>query len=160
MNPPSLKHRCIPHRWTCTYESQLNPPIIEAQMPSIQVHYISSFDRSSTMHIYTGGRCLAYWYITFISLIDLAQYIYIYRKQMLLSDEVYRLWYFNYHITTLFVSEHKCYMLYRKDNKSQKEDLKWYMLSSKDKNSYKKILHLLVNRYIYTEMETSGMVNL
>ena len=34
------------------------------------------------------------------------------------------------------------------------------MLSSKDKNSDKKILHLLFNRYIYTEMEKSGMVNL
>ena len=67
------------------------PPIIEAQMPAIQVHYISSLDRSSTMHIYTGGRCLAYQYITFVFLIDLVQYIYIYRKQMLLSDEVYKL---------------------------------------------------------------------
>ena len=79
---------------------------------------------------------------------------------MLLSDEVYRLWCFNNYITTLFISEHKCYMLYRKDNKSKKQDLKWYMLSSKDKNSDKKILHLLFNRYIYTEMETSGIVNL
>ena len=83
---------------------------------------------------------------------------------MLLSDEVYRLWYFNNHITTLLISEQKCYMLYRKYNKSQKEDLKWYMLSSKDKNSDKKISNLLFNRYIYiyiyTEMETSGMVNL
>ena len=34
------------------------------------------------------------------------------------------------------------------------------MLSSKEKNSDKKILHLLFNRYIYTEMETSGIVNL
>ena len=30
----------------------------------------------------------------------------------------------------------------------------------KEKNSDKKILHLLFNRYIYTEMETSGFVNL
>ena len=36
----------------------------------------------------------------------------------------------------------------------------YYMLSSKDTNSEKNIAHLLFNRYIYTEMETSGMVNL
>ena len=41
-----------------------------------------------------------------------------------------------------------------------KEDLDYYMLSSKDKNSVKKSSHLLFNRYIYTEMETSHMVNL
>ena len=36
------------------------------------------------------------------------------------------------------------------------------MLSSKDTNSEKNIAHLLFNIYIYiyTEMETSGMVNL
>ena len=76
-------------------------------MPCITVYYICFLDRSSTIHIY--------------------------RKQMLHSDEVYKLWYFNNHITTLLISEQKYYMLYRKDNKSQKEDLKWYMLSSKDK---------------------------
>ena len=67
------------------------PSLIEAQMPAIQVHYTSSLDRPSTIHIYTGCRCLAYEYMTYVFLIDLAQYIYIYRKQILLSDEVYKL---------------------------------------------------------------------
>ena len=34
------------------------------------------------------------------------------------------------------------------------------MLSAKDKKTEKKISHLLFNRYIYTEMETLGMINL
>ena len=85
MNPPSIEHRCLDYQYNklldlvqCIYIRQIaTHPVIEAQMPSIQVHYISSCDRSSTMHIYTGGRWLAYQYITFVFLIDLAQYIYI-----------------------------------------------------------------------------------
>ena len=34
------------------------------------------------------------------------------------------------------------------------------MLSAKDKQTEKKISHLLFSRYIYTEMETLGMINL
>ena len=56
------------------------------------------------------------------------------RCQLSLWDEVYRLWYFNDHITTLLISEKKC-----------------YMLSIQDMKSPKKISHLLFNRYIYRE---------
>ena len=65
------------------------------------------------------------------------------RYQLLLWDEVYTLWYFNDHITTLVFFQKKCYMLSTQDTKCQT-----------------KISRLLFNRYIYTDMETSGMVNL
>ena len=63
--------------------------------------------------------------------------------QLLLWDEVYRLWYFNDNITTLVVSEKLLYDIYWRFTRRQT-----------------KISHLFCNRYIYTAMETSGMVNL
>ena len=68
--------------------------------------------------------------------------------------------------------QNKSAVCYIERIKKSKEDLDYYMLSSKDKNSEKKSSHLLFNIYIYTyiyiyiyiyiytEMETSGMVNL
>ena len=142
------------------YIYKADRPPIEVQMPPIQVHYMSSLDRSSTMHIYTGGRCLAYQYITFVFLIDLAQYIYIYIG----SRCYFQMKCTNCDILIIILLhclfQNKTAVCYIQRIKKSTEDLKYYMLSSKDTNSEKKIAHLWFNRYIYTEMETSGMVNL
>ena len=67
---------------------------------------------------------------------------------------------FNDHITTLLISDQTWHMLYRQYKKKSKRRLESYMSSAKDKKTGKNISHLLFNRYIYTEMETLGMINL
>ena len=66
------------------------------------------------------------------------------RYQLLLWDEVYRLWYFNDHITTLLISEKSaiCYLY-----KIQKVQRRFH-------------IYCLIDIYRERDMETSGMVNL